>query len=160
MTVEEIFSLLDERGIGGMMFHQQMADYYDFLNDCEYKRLHDTRFKEESNMLRDLHCYYISHYCKLIPQNRVIDPEALPQSWQRYSKMDITKSDKNKYVLAGFEKWIDWEKDTRDIYVKCYKELTDNKEYGSADFVLKHLCDVENEIVEAKQMYICIKDSI
>ena len=158
MTTEEIFSLLDERGIGGMMFHQQMADYYDFLNTPDYAYTHNERFKEESESLRDLHHHYISHYCKLIPQNRVVDPKAIPDGWQRYSKMDITKADRMKYIAQGFEKWIAWEKDTKDIYSKCYTELLSNKEYTMANCILRRIEDVDHEICEARGMYLCARD--
>lgn len=140
-----------------MMFHQQMADYYEFLNLCDYKKIHEERFIEESRSLRELHCYYISHYGKLIPQKRVDDPEAIPQSWQRYSMDEVGKSDREKFAVNGFEKWISWEKDTRDILKKCYKELENNGEYASSCMVLDRINDVEDEIVCARKMYMTIK---
>ena len=60
MTCEEIFSKLDARRIKGMMFHQQMADYFDFLNLKGYSCLHRHRFMEETKSLAKLHNYYIS----------------------------------------------------------------------------------------------------
>lgn len=159
MTTEEIFSKIDARGIGGMMFHQQMADYYGFLNMCEYMCLHDKRFKEESESLRSLHHYYIEKYGKLIQQQKVSDPEAIPQVFMRYSQSDITSSDKHKYVLSGFEKWVEWEKETKDILMTCYKELINNSEFTTAQEILRRLCDVDNEIVEAKKMWMTIRDA-
>lgn len=160
MTTDEIFSMLDARGIGGMMFHQQMADYYDFLNMCEYKDLHCERFIEESKSLRKLHCYYINHYGRLINQKKVDDPEAIPQSWQRYSRDDVGASDRHKFIIAGFEKWITWEKDTKDILSKSLKDLFDNGDYLAAEMLMDRLDDVEEEILMAKRMYIQLKDSV
>ena len=41
MTVDEIFSKLSGHMIKGLMIHDQMSDYYDFLSLRGYKRCHN-----------------------------------------------------------------------------------------------------------------------
>ena len=50
MTVEEIFSKISQRMIGGLMFHEQMSNYYDFLNLRGYKKCHEYHYLEETNI--------------------------------------------------------------------------------------------------------------
>lgn len=158
MTNEEIFSLLDSHMIKGMMFHQQMKDYFDFLNMRGYKLLHEYRFFEESKELQDLHSYYISTYCKLITQKEVGDPEVIPTNWYRYSKTEIGPGDKYKFVLSGFDKWVKWETDTKKLYKTFYKELNDNGEYATANKILTFICEVNSELALAREMYLKVYD--
>ena len=54
MTYEEIFSNISAHMIKGIMFHAQMADYFDFLGLKGYKRLHEYHYFDESIMFRKL----------------------------------------------------------------------------------------------------------
>ena len=65
MNSEELFAKISAHMVKGIMFHAQMADYYDFLGLRGYKRMHEYHYFEESMMFRALHRYYINNYCKL-----------------------------------------------------------------------------------------------
>ena len=158
MTTEEVFSMLDARGIKGMMFHQQMADYFDFLNLRGYKRLHEYRFLSESAELRGLHRYYINHYNRLIPQRDPGDPKAIPDSWYRYSRQDVGPADKKKFILSAFHDWVEWETETKKIYEDAWNALCSNKDYAAVNKISKCLADVDMELKKATRMCITLKD--
>lgn len=91
MTVEEIYSKILQHMIKGLMFHEQMANYYDFLGLKGYKRCHEYHYLEENCAMRTLNRYFINHHNKLIPKLEVSDPEIIPNSWYKYSvRMLIT----------------------------------------------------------------------
>ena len=48
MVIEEIFAKLKNHMLEGMVFHDQMSRYYDFLNLKGYKRCHEYHYFEET----------------------------------------------------------------------------------------------------------------
>ena len=44
MTIEEIFGRISQHMIRGMMTHDQLASYYDFLGLRGYKRCHEYHY--------------------------------------------------------------------------------------------------------------------
>ena len=67
MTIEEIYGRISKHMILGMMIHDQLANYYDFLGLKGYKRCHEYHFLSETCAYRGLNRYFINHHNKLIP---------------------------------------------------------------------------------------------
>ena len=44
MTIKEIYAQIAEHMIKGMMIHEQLANYYDFLGLKGYKRCHEYHY--------------------------------------------------------------------------------------------------------------------
>ena len=66
MELKEIYSKISEHMINGMMLHDQMANYYDFLGLKGYKRCHEYHFMKETCDYRGLCRYYINHYSEFL----------------------------------------------------------------------------------------------
>jgi hypothetical protein len=45
MTVEEVFKSIAERQLQGLMMHEDLANYYDFLNLHGYKKCQEYHFQ-------------------------------------------------------------------------------------------------------------------
>ena len=60
MTVEEIYADVAAHMIEGLMIHEQLANYYDFLGLGGYKRCHEYHYIEESVKYRGLYRYFIN----------------------------------------------------------------------------------------------------
>ena len=60
MTVEEIFGKIVQHQIKGLMIHEQLSNYYDFLGLSGYKRFHECHYYEENlnSNNRWNHCIY------------------------------------------------------------------------------------------------------
>lgn len=157
MTVEDIFRKLSAHMIKGVMLHEQMANYYDFLNLHGYKRCHEYRTLEEMCGLRKLHRYYVNHYDRLIPEDKVDDPEAIPASWYKYARQDVDITTKKNAVRLGIDKWVEWEIETKDLYQKMYKELMDLGEVASANKIACWVVDVDKELKHANRKAITLK---
>ena len=154
MTVDEIFRDLSAHMVKGVMLHDQMADYYDFLNLHGYKRCHEYHGKCEMRSYRKLHRYYINHYNKLIEDTNVASPDAIPASWYRYSRQEVDTATKRSAVKAGIEKWVSWERETKEKYEKAYADLMEIGEVASAKRMSCLICDVDRELKWAERKHI------
>ena len=154
MTVEEIFKGLSVHNLKGVMIHQNMSDYFDFLNLKGYKRLQEHRAKEEMKSYRKLHRYYLSKYNKLIPEDKFDAPEIIPADWYKHTKQEVDTNTKRTSVKTAFNKWVEWEKETLDLYQKMYSELVGLGEIETSLEIGKCIKNVSEELEKARSMKI------
>lgn len=159
MTCEEIFTKLAEHQINGMMVHEQLANYYDFLGLPGYRNCHEYHFMAESCTYRKICRYYVNHYNKLIPVTEFDTPEVVPESWYKYNRQDVDISTKKNAIKSGLEEWVDWETETKKLYSDMYKEAIENGSIDAADFIQGLVADVSNELKKAT-MYWLNKEAI
>ena len=151
MTLEEIYAELSAHMIKGMMIHAQMADYYDFLGLEGYKRCHEYHFMMETCNMRSIHRYFLNHHNKLIKEQRIEDPRVIPDSWYNYKRQDVSTTTKQTGVKNGLTMWVDWERETKKLYERMYKELMDLNEVASAFKIKELICDVDKELKKAER---------
>ena len=157
MTYEEIFSNISAHMIKGIMFHAQMADYFDFLGLKGYKRLHEYHYFDESIMFRKLSRYYINNCSRLIDEQAAENPHSIPESWHRYQREDVDVNTKRSATKTAFQSWVDWENGTLKMYEKAYTELIELGEIALAMFIKAYMCDVEKELKCARRMNLDLK---
>ena len=154
MTVEEIFKKLSAHMVKGVMIHEQMSDYYDFLNLHGYKRCHEYHAKCEMKAMRKLHRYYLNHYNKLIEEEKVEDPNAIPEGWYKYTRQEVDINTKRTAVKDGIEKWVAWESETKDLYENMYLELLDLGEIAACEKIACYVKAVDKELKWAQRHHI------
>lgn len=145
MTEKEIFTEARATMIEGMMIHEQLANYYDFLGMKGYKRMHEYQFVKESMMLRKLSRYYINHVGGLIPDKQVDDPKAIPDDWYNHIRDDVTMDVKKSAVRTAMTKWVAWEKKVKELMESAHKDLVMEGK-ASAMKIEKFLRDVDKEL--------------
>lgn len=146
MSIQEIFSQLSGHMIKGLMVHEQLANYYDFLGLNGFRIEHEHQYIEESSSYRSLCHFYVNHYNRLIEESRVENPKIIPDSWYRYSRFDVDSTTKRNGIENGFKEWKNWETETRQVYESLYCELFKMGEISASMFVQKLIEDVENEL--------------
>lgn len=154
MEIHEIFKELSTHSLIGSMVHDSYSHYFNFLNLKGYKRMEEYRSKEELKNYRRIHRYYISHYNKLIPEEKFEAPKVIPDDWYKHSKNEVDTNTKRNAVKTAFTKWVEWEKGTKDLYQKMYKELVDLGEVDSSLKVGSMIKDVSAELERAESMLI------
>lgn len=154
MSVEEIFKDLSSHMIKGVMIHEQLSDYYDFLNLHGYKRCHEYHAKCEMCGMRKLHRYFINHYNRLIEEENIENPNIIPASWYRYTRQEVDVNTKRNAVKTGIEKWVDWESETKKLYENMYKELMDIGEVAAANKLAFYIHKVDKELKWAQRKHI------
>ena len=146
MTVEEIFTTINSHMITGIMLHDQLAEYYDFLNLHGYKRCHEFHALEEFATRRSLVRYYINHYNKLLPDAPVEDPRAIPGGWRSYERKQVDVSTKKRAIRDGMALWEEWENKTKSLYEKSYTQLCELGEIAAACKIKELVADVDQEL--------------
>ena len=154
MTCEEIFSTLIDHMVKGLMVHEQLANYYDFLGLPCYSKCHDEHYCKESKMYRKMYHYYITTYNKLLPETRFSSPDVIPQAWVKYTRQEVDLKTKQNAVQKGLEIWLSWEHDTLKLYKSLYAELFKLNEIASAEKLTHLICKVQKEISEAEQYHL------
>lgn len=154
MVVEEIFTELKAHMLEGMVFHDQMARYYDFLNLKGYKRCHEYRYFEETLGYRRLCRYFMNHYHTFIPYAEMKDPKAIPDNWYRYTRQEVDNGTKRSAIKTGIEKWVSWEKETKHLYQEMYHELMNIGEVAAAQKIGCYVCDVDCELKHAERKHL------
>ena len=154
MTIDEIYAEISAHMIKGMMAHEQFANYYDFLGLDGYRCCHEYHFFEESRAFRELSCYFINHHNMLIPYKPVEDPKIIPQAWYAHVREDVDTNTLKNGIKNGMMKWVEWERDTKYLYERMYKELIEINEVASAMKIKELISDVDFELKEATKIYL------
>lgn len=154
MVVEDVFERLKKHMLEGMVFHDQMSRYYDFLSLKGYKRCHEYHYFGEILGYRKLCRYFMNHYHTFIPYTDMDDPKVIPENWYRYSRQEVDSSTKKAAVKSGIEKWVKWEKDTKKLYQAMYKELMALDEVAAAQLIGCYVEDVSCELKYAERKHL------
>lgn len=152
LTSDEIFKKINDHMIKGIVFHAEMADYFDFLNLHGFKRLHEYRYLKESCEMRGLHRYYVNHFEKLLPESSGDMPAVIPKGWIGYIRSDVGSDAKKDYVKQAFETWYNWELSTKDIMEVAYTELCEIGEIAAACKIKELLMDADQCAKKASRM--------
>lgn len=160
MTVAEIFSKLADHMIKGLMIHESLANYYEYLNLHGYSHFHEKQYREESKSYRNLNLYYIKHYRMMIPESKPDTKlDIIPSEFYGRSSLTLETRAIRQYVKMGLEKWVKWETDTKTLYQEMYSELIAIKEIASAMFIEGLIADVDEELCKA-QSYLMTKQTV
>lgn len=154
MTIKEIYSEIAEHMIKGMMIHEQMANYYDFLGLKGYKRCHEYHFLKETCAYRGICRYFINHHNMLIPEVQFESPEVIPESWYNHERHDVDAGTKKGAVKTGLTKWLEWETDTKRLYERMYKEAMEIGEVASAMKIKCLVKDADCELKSVERYYL------
>ena len=157
--MEEIFKALASHYIKGMMVHDKLATYYDFLCLRGYKRCHEYQFYKDTLAYRSIQRYYINIYGRLIPDERIDEPMIIPDSWYRYIREDVDGNTKKNAVETGMKKWVEWEQETKSKLEDAVTTLHKNGNVSDALFVNKLLKDVCHELKCAERCIINLASS-
>lgn len=151
MELEKIYSDISTHMIKGLMLHEQLSNYYDFLGLEGYKRCHEYHYMKESISYRSLCRYYVNHHNKLIKEQEFDNPDVIPSSWYQYTRQDVDTNIKRNAVKNGLTMWVDWERDTKKMYEQMYKELIEIDEVASACKIKELIKDVDKELKKAER---------
>jgi hypothetical protein len=158
MQEQTIFNEIIAHQIEGIMFHDDLADMFDFMALKGYKREHEYHALCEFAEMRGMSRYMINHISHLPnTDNIIVSRETpIPQSWKatNVTRYNVTESDRKSKVKELLTKWVEWEKDTKEFYQKKFKELCDEGYIACADKVNKLVKDVDCELKHAERQWL------
>lgn len=153
-SAEAIYSEINARMIAALMFHDQMADYFDFLGMKGYKRLHEYQYFMESLERKKLNQYYINHHNRLIPDVYTGQVSMIPENWQTANRISVGKSTKQKGIEDGFNQYHEWESETKSLYEHYSSRLREMGAVADAIIVEKLIQDVDCELKVLERMIV------
>ena len=154
MELSEIYSKIANHQVQGLMIHEELANYYDFLGLKGYKRCHEYHYLAETMNYRSLCRYVINHHSMLIPDTRVEVPDVIPESWYKYKREDVDATTKKNAVKAGLTMWVNWERKTKTLYESMYNEMLNIGEVADALYISQFVCDVDKELKKAERYWL------
>lgn len=151
MTVDEIYSQISNHMISNIMKHEQLMNYYNFLGLSGYKKCHEYHYISETLSHIKLCNYFVTHHNMLVPESKVENPKTIPENWYKYTRQDVDGNTKKNAVKNGLTMWVDWERETKELYERMYQELMNIGEVASAMFLRKMICGVDKELAKAEK---------
>ena len=145
MAIEEQYINVITRLLDGVMFHEQMSIYYNFLGLKGFSKCHKYHYLSELHSYNCLLEYYINKYNKLINIKPNTDINIIPQNWYKFTKLDVDVSNIRGGIKTGLSKWLEWENETLNIFKESYKYVFD-VDVTFGDLLKNLISDVEGEI--------------
>ena len=102
---KDVFSVINTRQITALMFHDEMADLFDFLGLRGFKRMHEYQYLAESAEHRTLKRYYLNHHGMLLPDEEIEPVDVIPDDWYQYNRMDVTPAVRKQAVQKAMEQY-------------------------------------------------------
>lgn len=152
MDIKELFAKLAKHKCEGVLFHNCLADYFDFLSYTGFKCMQEYRFICESLELRKLHQYFIEHFNMLIPYSDIEHDSPIPKAWNDFTRQEVDIDARRNAVIDCFDKWVEWEKKTKEVLEDCFVELTNMGEIAAAEWVGECITSQAKELKVAEKM--------
>ena len=146
MTDLEIFAKISDRQVKALMFHTQMADYFDFLGLNGLKRVHEYQYLEESTEMRGVHRYVLNHLNKLVPESKIESFSVIPSGWYAYKRNEVDTNTRKQAVKEAMQKYYEWEEETLYIYEQAFKEMADLGKIAYTNKIMDLITKVDCEL--------------
>lgn len=153
-TCMEIYRLVSSRQVTALMFHDAMADLFDFLGLQGFKQLHEYQYLVESAEHRALKRYYLNHHGKLLPETEASSVQVIPSDWYKYTRMDVTSSVRRQAVKTAFEQYCEWETETKELYSTAAFYLMNWHKVADFNKINELLMDVDKELKYLERLII------
>lgn len=154
---KEIYGAINTRQITALMFHDEMADLFDFLGLRGFKRMHEYQYLVESAEHRALKRYYLNHHGMLLPDEEIDSIDVIPDEWYQYNRMDVTPAVRKQAVQRAMEQYRTWESDTKTLYEKCAAHLMAWQKVADFNKVNDLIKDVDTELKYLERLCIELK---
>lgn len=148
MTSEiSIFNEIVKRKIGGVMFHEDMANIMDFMGLRGFKREHEYRALKEFADMRSVERYAINHI-NYIPNGNGANREVnvIPSNWYNASRFQVSDGERKSKLKELYTYWQKWENETKLFLQHSFQELVELGAIASANKVNELICDVDYEL--------------
>lgn len=151
MTIEEMFNHIGNNMIKGLMVHSQLVDYFGFLGFEGYQKCHLYHYFDEAKNFKDLGNYYLKHYNRLLVEDRIDNPNIIPNDQIQYNRQQVTNQIRQTALQAGIETQVEQERGTKKKYEQYYNAMISIGEIAAASALKKIIEDVDYELAGAEQ---------
>lgn len=157
-TCYQIFQEISKRQITALMFHEEMADYFDFLGLHGFKRLHEYQHLTETVEHRAIKRYYINHHNMLLAEkDGDYKVAVIPADWYKYQRTEVTPQIRRQAVEKAFTMYADWETETKECYEDYAKSFIQMGAIADFDKINELVKDVDMELKYLHRMMLELK---
>lgn len=150
MNIEEIYRDISTRMVEGMMLHNQLYQANLCIGLNGYARMHLKQYKQEAEAYARFADYYITHKNGVMIYGTPTDPQAIPKTLYKKNRREITSAQKRECVRDCMTMWVSWERGTKELMERMYRELMVLGEVAFAQELAEYICDVDYELKEAE----------
>ena len=157
-TIQDMYSKVITMQAKNIMNHSNLVCVFSFLNLRGYKAWQEHQLYEEMEENLSLKKYMINHQHRLFKEENTFTNELVPSEVYRMDRMNVSRSDKQCLVRCLFEKWKEWEEETKEVYAACVEWRIDSQLADSEKFkdlmrgVDKELKEIETHIIKLKDL--------
>ena len=151
MDCKEAMLSVIRRQVEGVMYHNEMVDYYTFLNLNVLKTVHKKQTKEELSNLQKTKSNFIKIF-GILPVYTATDPKVIPTDWEMKTTKDIDELSLRLLIESSLNDYLDWEEQTCEVYKNAACILKDNLHFLLYRKVCSLVEEVENEKQEVKNL--------
>lgn len=154
-----VFANVNKHLLEGLMLHDELYRLFLFLNLKVFAKEQKNHYNEESKAYRNLNKYYITHRNCFIKQEYPNSTDRVITS-DLYSKnrFDLDSDDVCSFVSSAIVAWVDWERQTKELYTEAYNKLIEFGFGAEANYIMCLLTDVDKELAEAESLLIKLED--
>ena len=142
----DVFKDVIRNMVEGTMFHNQTIQYFEYLGLNGFAELQKIRFEDENNEMVKLQRYIVEVYGVVVGDINPDSRNYIPQEWSENLRENLENGQVWEYVKFGIETWKDWESKSRDLYGKKYFELSDLRDAGGSERIMKVVNETEMEM--------------
>lgn len=177
--LQQLYSELINRMKQGVEMHEQLADYYGFLNLPGYQKCHEYQMLCELLTYRKAKDMYMKEYNQLVQPSNMANMNSMtnmnnnsnnnsssqnyanviPTGWYSHTRYDVDSGTKRNAVRDGFKRWIDYEKETKQYLLEMAQKLEQANEREASrklDYLIDH---VEKEIEHAEEKMMALENA-
>ena len=177
--LQQLYSELINRMKQGVEMHEQLADYYGFLNLPGYQKCHEYQMLCELLTYRKAKDMYMKEYNQLVQPSNISNMNSMtnmnnnsnnnsssqnyanviPTGWYSHTRYDVDSGTKRNAVRDGFKRWIDYEKETKQYLLEMAQKLEQANEREASrklDYLIDH---VEKEIEHAEEKMMALENA-
>ena len=146
MDCKEAMLNIIRRQVEGVMYHDEMVDYYTFLNLNVLKNVHKKQTKEELSNLQKTKSNFIKIF-GILPVYTATDPKVIPTDWEMKTAKDIDELSLRVLIESSLNDYLDWEEQTCEVYKNAACILKDNLHF----LLYRKVCSLVEEVENEKQ---------
>lgn len=153
-----LYSLMESHMVEGIMFHNDMSDYFNFIGLHGFKRIHEYQFYEENKNRRLLVRNVLDVHNVLIPHVEVETKEYIPRDWYKYTRMNIDDTIIPKLTRNAWKMYREWEEQTKEMYENIACAFMKKEMLMDYSTVMCYVKDVQGELKKIYRMCECLSN--
>ena len=149
---KQLYGMLESHMVEGVMFHNDMSDYFNFIGLCGFKRIHEYQFYEENKNRRLLVRKVMDVHNILIPHMEVETKEYIPKDWYKYTRMNIDDTIIPKLTRSAWKAYKEWEEETKELYESIACSFMEKGMIVDYSMIVCYIQDVQKELKNIYKM--------